>query len=124
LDNLFTEHYIINSKYQGVWDELLMHREQVARLCPQRWLKNSQKLVEVDKKRFLTSLQEGGTFGYNPKYLCYLMLDNERYTRYVSGESYSELLKPKDVNEILQIKRGKYAKDEAEKLFDTLYAHY
>lgn len=120
-ENLFTEYYIINPKYQEFYDELIKVREKVVRANEKKFLMATMGL----SKRDFMDLQKrtGGedydieTFGYSRKRLSNIMRFNLTVKAYLENRDFSACLKSMDQELIHKVRRTDYYKlDEALKL--------
>lgn len=117
-ENLFTEYYIINPKYQEFYDRIRDIREDIVRSNKKRFLMASMGV----SKRDLIDLQRrsGGedydieTFGYSRKRLSNIMRFNATVKAYLAGKPFGECLKALDQDVIHKVRRTEYySVDEA-----------
>ena len=81
LEILFTPYFIINPNYQNLWEHVVEHREEIARLNIVRGLK-SMKGIALEKYHAMEHLYPSKIdiiekYGYDPKQLHHIARVNE-----------------------------------------------
>ena len=97
---LFTDHYIINSMYEELWNQILSMRESVARVNPLAAVKAMMGMVSEKyfalTHRYPSRVEWLDKFGYDPKQLHHLIRIYHFMYAYVNGEhmfTYNDLVK-------------------------------
>ena len=127
LEILFTDFFIVNPMYQEEWNRLVEAREFIARMNEYRAVK-SMKGIALEKyhameHEYPSKVDVLAKWGYDPKQLHHLLRVEEYLERYIAGEPYFECLSPRDPEYLIEVKRGKYALEEARVIADTAKVH-
>ena len=127
LEILFTDFFIVNPMYQEEWNRLVEAREFIARMNEYRAVK-SMKGIALEKyhameHEYPSKVEVLAKWGYDPKQLHHLLRVEEYLERYIAGEPYFECLSPRDPEYLIEVKRGKYALEEARVIADAAKAH-
>ena len=98
LEILFTDYFIVNPIYEEQWNRLVEAREEIARMNPYRAVK-AMKGVALEKYHAMehpypTKLDLIEKYGFDGKQVHHLIRVDDYITRYISGESYIDCLKP------------------------------
>lgn len=126
LEILFTKYYIINPKYEDLWNILVKHREEIAHYNIHRAL-SSIKGMSSEKYHALEHMYPSRAeivqrFGYDPKQLHHLIRFYEFAIRYIYGESYEACLYPKNPEYLVKVKKGdQYDLAEARVIAKSVY---
>ena len=108
VETLFTEWYIINSKFNAQWERLVNHREEIARLNERRALQTMIGTIRTNYGRML-KLDCGEKYPAKPyATVCRIY---EFINSYISGFTYSECLIPSNLEFIRKAKLGEFQKD-------------
>lgn len=123
LELLFTEHYIINPKYEDFWNTLRSKREQIARISETQWYTHTLSRIQNTIYRRENEMQYDrdmiNKVGYATKPRYHFVRMALLLEKYVDGKSYAEVLDGSDEAELLiAIKRGQYTKEEADNYAD------
>lgn len=119
---LFTEFKIINPEYEDLWNELIEHKEELARYNEFNAVKCMKGMAlekfHALKHEYPSKVEVLAKYGYNPKQLHHLVRLNYFLKDYLSEKDYSECLVTDKTKreELIDIKRGKYSLTEAEKI--------
>lgn len=119
---LFTEFKIINPEYEDLWNELIKHKEELARYNEFSAVKCMKGMAlekfHALKHEYPSKVEVLAKYGYDPKQLHHLVRFNYFLKDYLSGKDYSEcLITDKTIREeLIDIKKGKYSLAEAEKI--------
>lgn len=114
---LFTDYKIV---LDPMWNELVSKREEIARIDPDRAIKAMLGMV-MEKQHALqhpypSKLAILDRFGYDPKQLSHLLRVREMMERYMNNEEYAAILKPKNPQYLLDVKKGLFSVEDAVKL--------
>lgn len=128
IETLFTEYFVINPMYQEVWEQLILIREEIARIDIKATCHASKGLYLNKQKycfRETADTQElFAEFGYNPKALMGMLRAAMFLTKYISKENFpmTEVLRVDEYRDyLLEVKSGKkYCLEEAK----VLSEHY
>lgn len=112
LEILFTDFYALNPQYAEHWEQLVLHREEIAHYNPFQAIK-AMKGVAMEKyhameHQYPSKVEVLAEFGYDPKQLHHLLRIEEYIGRYIAGERYEDCLKPRRPDFLLEVKRGYY----------------
>lgn len=122
LETLFTEYFVVNPKYQAVWEELQVYREDFARMDASMVFSASLGVFNSKKKHcFNVTDKTKETFdkyGYDPKSLMHMLRMYSFMVRYFSTEPFESCLKARDRGYLLLVKNGNYSLEEAQALVD------
>lgn len=127
LEILFTPYKIINPMYVNDWNKLVTHAEEIAHY--NRFLAvKAMKGVAMEKYHALehpypAKVKVLEKFGYDPKQLHHLLRIEEYLERYIAGDKYRDCLAPKTAEYLIEVKLGKYTKEEAEKVAENAMHH-
>lgn len=124
-ENLFTEYYIINPKYQEFYDKLVENREGIVRANEPRFLLASMGVSMRDlkdlQKRVGGEDDDIERLGYSRKRLSNIMRFNATVKAYIAGKPFAECLKALDQQVIHDVRRtDKYSLDEALEIANRL----
>lgn len=122
VEMLFTDYYYVNSLYKNEWMRLVEAREAVARYSPNRTVMAMRGIAYNKYKVFNNGVSDGfrEDLGYDPKQVYQLGRVVEFLERYMeSKDSYAELLKTKQRDKLLSLKRGDLTLKEAEEYMNT-----
>lgn len=127
LEILFTKFKWVNYMYQEHWDELVKHREEIARYNPFQAIK-SMKGIAMEKYHAMEHAYPSkasvlAQYGYDPKQVSHLVRVEDYIERYIKGESYESCLKPTNAEFIMDIKLGKYELAAARDIANKSIAH-
>lgn len=125
---LFTDYYIVNSKYEQEWNALREHAEEFVHMNPFRTLKCCKGMIfekaHALEHRYPSRAYYIDTFGYDGKQLQHALRILEFAEKFVKGYPYKECLAVDDPEMMLAIKRHKadLPLEEARKLMDYAVA--
>lgn len=117
---LFTKYRKINPEFEELYMPMFKNAEAIARYNNHAFI-NCITGMSMEKHKALehpypTLVEKIKKYGYDPKQLHHIVRMNEFMIRYISGETYKECLASKDVEHLINIKRGCYSLDEARKI--------
>ena len=120
---LFTDHYIVNSMYSDLWEEMRSNREEIARVNPLVAAKAMMGMVQEKyhamEHRYPSRAEIVDKFRYDPKQLQHLIRMSWMLGKYVLNKvSYEDLLvlnnKATFRDWLMSVKRGReYNLEEA-----------
>ena len=129
LEILFTNYAIINPLYVVQWERLILERERIARMNPNRAVR-SMKGVAMEKFHAMehpypSKLDILEKYGYDPKQLHHLVRVDHFLTRYLEGVDYKACLKPDSLMRdfLLDLKNGNWSLDKARELANISLEH-
>lgn len=121
---LFTEHMIINEKYKKFIDELIKHRERIARYdiygalnCMVGMAMQKYKAMEHPYPSIKWKIDK---YGFDSKQLHHIIRMREFIQRYAQGEPYSKCLVSNQAEYLIEVKKGLHTLEEARKIAETL----
>ena len=120
IEILFTDYKIINPKYEYFDKELRALNEMIAHYDYKAALNcmagmAMQKLCAL-KHPYLGLIDKINKFGYDPKQLHHIVRMKDFIEKYTQGIPYKECLIPSNPQELIEIKKGKYSLEDAEKI--------
>lgn len=119
---LFTEFKIINPEYEDLWNELIEHKEELARYNEFKAVKCMKgaalEKFHALKHEYPSKVEVLAQYGYDPKQLHHLVRFNYFLKDYLNGKNYAEcLVTNKTAREhLINIKKGQYSLTEAEEI--------
>lgn len=120
LEILFTKFYIINQKYEDLMEKLISWRNKISRMNKIATVKcmggMSREKIHALKHPYPNAVSKLEKYGYDPKQLHHICRINELLKRYISGESLDTAYIPKDINYLMEIKKGVLSEEEATNL--------
>lgn len=123
IEILFSKYYIINPKYEDLWDELVAGRELVAHYNTNQALR-CMAGMSMEKRKALchpypSLIEKIEKYGYDGKQLHHIIRMNNFIFAYGEGYSFEECLKYlPNKNEMLRAKVNGYSLEDAIKLAD------
>lgn len=127
LEILFTPYKIINPLYEYEWEQLELHREEIARYDLKRAV-HAMRGVAMEKyhamhHRYPSKVDIIDKYGYDPKQLHHLLRVEDYLERYIDGEAYIKCLQPTDAGYLLDVKTCPFDLESADKIADRAIAH-
>lgn len=117
LETLFTEYFVVNPKYQVVWDELQVYKEDFARMDASMVFSASLGVFNSKKKHCFNPTDKTketfDTYGYDPKSLMHMLRMTNFMFRYFSTEPFESCLKTTNRHQLLLAKSGYYSVEVA-----------
>lgn len=114
IEIMFTKYKILNPLYEDFWNELLEHREFIARRAGRfsavkAMYGTAQEKFHAMEHRYPSRIAWIDKYGYDPKQLHHLLRIKEFLARYLEDkESYESLLTPKESDWLKKVKLGEY----------------
>lgn len=121
IELLFTQYYVLNPIYKGLYRPMLDNAEKIARYNNYASL-NCMSGMALEKYNALDhpypSIKDKiDKYGYDNKQLHHILRIKDFIQRYISGEKYCTILIPKHKEELLNVKSSYiYPLNEAKKL--------
>lgn len=129
LEILFTNYYLVNSKYNWIWNRLVNAREDIAHMNPCRAVK-AMKGMAMEKFHAMehpypTKLDIIEKYGYDGKQTHHLIRVDNFLTRFIAGESYEDCMIPSEslIDELLAYKRHEIPLEVARERAEKVLAH-
>lgn len=111
LEVLFTEYYIINPKYKEIWQEMILHREEIAHYDIKKAIASACGITlskyDYINNKYPSNAELIDRFGYDPKSLASLFRSYDFLKRYLEDITFEQCLIPTNKEWIKQIKEGK-----------------
>lgn len=123
---LFTDFYIINNKYQSIWDRVVENTNLLTSYSDWNFYKYiEKKSAELRRESFdfprECRMYQVVKFGYDAKYLSYLLQHQIILENKLAGRPFGEALSEKYAPHLLEIKLGTLDKKEARELCKQIY---
>lgn len=121
IELLFTKYYKLNPVYESMYKPMLDNAENIARYNNYASV-NCMSGMALEKYNALThpypSMKEKiEKYGFDPKQLHHILRLKDFIVRYCNGEPYSQILVPKNKEELLKIKTDcDYSLEEAKRI--------
>ena len=109
LEILFTDHFIINSPFKGVWYYIWSHREDFARINPHKAVNTMCHMVNANYYQMMK-----GEFDH--KKLATMFRLEKAIGDYILGCKYEHVLKSDQASFFLRVKRGNFIENEEQGL--------
>lgn len=119
---LFSKEFIINPRYEDLWNRLLEKREEIARYNPKMAAKSMNRMIQnkydnlVNYKTYPTRMYILKDYNYDPKELSHLIRVFYLLEDYINDKAFADCLLGEESKraQIKQIKRqSPYSYDEA-----------
>ena len=124
IEILFSEFFIVNSKYVKQMSYLRDNAELIAHLNYNQALKcmagMSKEKLKALQHPYPTILDKIEKFGYDPKQLHHILRMNDFIKKYVQNKPYKECLIPDDKEYLIEIKKGILPCSEAVELANRI----
>lgn len=119
---LFTKYFILNPKYEALFQPVLDTREQIGRYNDFASL-NCMVGMAYEKQKALchpypATISKIERFGYDPKQLHHILRLKEFMTRWLNGEPYADCLISQQRDYLRSVKFGVIPLEEAKELAD------
>lgn len=120
--------HTLDSRYNILWEELVSHKEEIARYDEIKFFWSVQGNMASKYKALFSDTpahhNDIEKFGYSPKELCHLWRMYFMIKNYVEGKDFSQcLILEENIRDFLMLlKRGVYPFDEVEKLAKDVMA--
>ena len=101
LELLFTEYYVLNPVFKGVWFDIWRHREEVARINPHKAVDTMRHMANKEYHHMKKN-------GFNHKKLATMTRLEKAISDYMFGVKYENILKSDQADFFLRMKRGNF----------------
>lgn len=107
LELLFTEYYVLNPVFRGVWFDIWKHREEATRINPHK---------AVDTMRHMANREYHymKKYGFNHKKLATMFRLEKAIGDYTLGCKYKDVLQTDQAEFFLKVKRGNFVDSDEE----------
>ena len=109
LEILFTDHFIINPPFNGVWYYIWSHREDFARINSHRAVNTMRHMANANYHQIMK-----GEFDH--KKLATMIRLEKAISDYILGCKYEHVLKSDQASFFLRVKRGNFIENEEQGL--------
>ena len=109
LEILFTDHFIINPPFNGVWYYIWSHREDFARINPHKAVNTMRHMANANYHQMMN-----GEFDH--KKLATMIRLEKAIGDYILGCKYEHVLKSDRASFFLRVKRGNFIENEEQGL--------
>lgn len=101
LELLFTEYYVLNPVFKGVWFDIWRHREEVTRINPYKAVDTMRHMANKEYHHMEKN-------GFNHKKLATMTRLEKAISDYMLGVKYENVLKSDQADFFLRMKRGNF----------------
>ena len=127
IETLFTEFKIINPKYQKTLQPIFDNNEDIAHIDFNQAL-NCMVGMSLEKYKALehpypNTKDKIAKFGYDPKQLHHILRLNDFIIKYSLGMPYEKCLIPKDPEDLIEVKKGKFSLEHARQIANMTIDH-
>ena len=109
LEILFTDYFVINPPFKGVWYYIWSHREDFARINPHRAVNTMRHMANANYHQMMK-----GEFDH--KKLATMIRLEKAISDYILGCKYEHVLKSDQASFFLRVKRGNFIENEEQGL--------
>ena len=109
LEILFTDYFVINPPFKGVWYYIWSHREDFARINPHRAVNAMRHMANANYHQMMK-----GEFDH--KKLATMIRLEKAISDYILGCKYEHVLKSDQASFFLRVKRGNFIENEEQGL--------
>ena len=109
LEILFTDHFVINLPFKGVWYYIWSNREDFARINPYRAVNTMRHMVNANYHQMMKS-------EFDHKKLATMIRLEKAIGDYILGCKYEHVLKSDQASFFLRVKRGNFIENEEQGL--------
>ena len=104
LELLFTEYYVLNPVFKGVWFDIWKHREEATRINPHKAVDTMRHMANKEYHQMKKN-------GFDHKKLATMFRIEKMMYDYEIGCKYKDVLKTDQADFFLKVKRGKFVDD-------------
>ncbi len=101
LELLFTEYYVLNPVFKGVWFDIWKHREEATRINPHKAVDTMRHMANKEYHHMKKN-------GFNHKKLATMTRIEKAISDYMLGVKYENVLKSDQADFFLRMKRGNF----------------
>ena len=121
IELLFTPYYYINPKYKELFIELQKLSEAISRMHPNAALRamagTSMEKFKALEHPYPGTIDKINKYGYDPKQLHHILRLNDLMSRFIANEEpYKDILIPKQIDYLMQVKKGLYSLEDARRI--------
>lgn len=120
IETLYTKFLIINGKYKDIVQEIFDNADVIANINHNQALRcisgMSKEKLNALKHPYPTIIDKIDKYGYDPKQLHHIIRMNFFIKEYVKNFNYGECLISKDKEFLMDVKKGFYLLEDAEKM--------
>ena len=109
LELLFTEYYVLNPVFKGVWFDIWKYREEATRINPHRAVNTMRHMVNANYHQMMKS-------EFDHKKLATMIRLEKAIGDYILGCKYEHVLKSDQASFFLRVKRGNFIENEEQGL--------
>jgi hypothetical protein len=107
LELLFTEYYVLNPVFKGVWFDIWKHREEVTRINPHKAVDTMRHMANKEYHHMKKN-------GFNHKKLATMFRLEKAIGDYMLGCKYKYMLQTDQAEFFLKVKRGNFVDSDEE----------
>ena len=107
LELLFTEYYVLNPVFKGVWFDIWRHREEAARINPYKAVDTMRHMANKEYHYMKKN-------GFNHKKLAIMFRLEKAVADYTLGCKYKYVLQTDQAKFFLRVKRGNFVDSDEE----------
>lgn len=124
LEILFTKYYIVNSRYELFWNDMIEIRERIAHYDNYKAINCISHIIEEKNAAlchpYPTLKDKIDKYGYDNKQLHHIIRGEEFLLRYINGVSYKKCLISEKKEHLVEVKSTyKYSLEEAKHIAKT-----
>lgn len=109
LELLFTEYYVLNPVFKGVWFDIWKHREEATRINPHKAVDKMRHIANANYHQMMKS-------EFDHKKLATMIRLEKAIGDYILGCKYEHVLKSDQASFFLRVKRGNFIENEEQGL--------
>lgn len=109
LETLFTEYFVINPPFKGVWYFIWSHREDFAHINPHKAVDTMRHMANANYHQMKKN-------GFDHKKLATMLRLEKAIGDYILGCKYEHVLKSDQASFFLRVKRGNFIENEEQGL--------
>ena len=116
LELLFTDYYVLNPVFKGVWFDIWRHREEIARINPHKAIDTMRHMANREYHHMEKN-------GFNHKKLATMFRLEKAVADYMRGCKYKDVLQTDQANFFLRVKRGLFVDNDEQgvRLMENCY---
>lgn len=120
LEILYSKYHIINPLYEGIWNEVIVKRDDITNMNHHSLIKSMKGIAgekyHAMEHRYPSRIEWLDKYGYDPKQLHHLFRIREFMQRWINGEHFGDCLISVEPEWLVDVKKGKYYIDDARRL--------
>ena len=113
---LFTDYYVLNPIFKGVWFDIWRHREEIARINPHKAIDTMRHMANKEYHHMKKN-------GFNHKKLATMFRLEKAVADYMRGCKYKDVLQTDQADFFLRVKRGLFVDNDEQgvRLMENCY---